>query len=157
MSETYVTIRVYFADEVAAKKTQRYLAADSRPDFEEEVAEEEYALFNAVEMLEYPSEVERLSSEHVVDIHYNNVWEDEVLEVCSVLRLFAPKATYVFMMDDEDYKGYQCFNSDSDELDEVYVVGEDDDFDETLYTDDFGRRSFDAVLKRLNFLTPLLD
>lgn len=152
MSETDVLIKVYFSDFSSAKKLGKYISSNTRPDFIDEVEDTEKTIFEAFDMLEYPSEVSLFESECAVVIHYSNIWDEESVEICEAIQLLDPNKIFVFMADDGDFKEYHLYNSEENDLVEVYVVGDDTRLDKLLYKDDFGVESFRSVINKFNLL-----
>jgi len=131
MSETYANIRFTSDLPEAFKRIHFYLDGDTRPDFEDEVPNEEKAVFEAMEFAEVPFQIEQ-RSENTLDAYF--------------LSWFKPDGAYLYFADDEEYKIYKQYHEGR--FIDLYHYMDDEDLDEKLWGLDWDQRAFDIIVER---------
>jgi len=145
MSETNAIIRFTSDSPAILKRIQFYLHGDTRPDFEEEVASEEKAVFEAMEFAEIPFQIEQ-RSENTLDAYFECVNETELENLIKALSWFKPDGAYLYFADDEEYKVYKQYHEGL--FIDLYHYMDDEALDNKLLDLDWDHRAFDLIIDR---------
>ena len=145
MSETYTLLRIVSENKDLAQRIHFYLDSNTRPDFEEEVPQNELAFFKKIESLDSPGEIV-WQNNRCFDAHFENIEESDIEEIASAISLFEQSKIYFFFMDDEEYKIYkQLING---EYKILYIIENDETIDEKLWDLDWDHRAMDYIISQ---------
>ena len=145
MSETNAIVRFISGSPEILKRIQFYLNGDTRPDFMEEVPNEEKAVFEALEFAETPVDIEQVG-ETILDAYFEFVDEAELKSLIEALSYFKPGGAYLYFSDDEEYKVYRQYYEGR--FTELYSHMDDEVFDEKLWDLDWDQRAFGLIVER---------
>ncbi len=145
MSETNAIIRFTSNLPEILKRIQFYLNDDTRPDFEDEVPNEEKAVFETMEFAEIPFQIER-PNETTLDAYFEFIDETELESLIKALVWFKQDGAYLYFADDEEYKVYKQYHDDR--FIELYHHMDDEAMDEKLWDLDWDHRAFDLIIDR---------
>ena len=145
MSSTNATIRFVATAPESLKRVEFYLNGNTRPDFEDEVPDDEKGVFTAMEFAEVPFQIEQ-RSENTLDGYFELVDENELEDIIRALAFFKPTAAYLYFADDEEYKVYKQYHNGK--FVDLYNYMDDEALDEKLWGFDWDHRAFDLIIER---------
>ncbi|HEB56732.1 MAG TPA: hypothetical protein ENI98_10625 [Gammaproteobacteria bacterium] len=145
MTEIQAIMRVVANDEETARRVMFYLDGDTRPNFEDEVPDDERAIFTGLEFSDTPIDIKR-STNYTVDAWFESINPNALEEMLSALNTFELRRCYVFLADDEEYKAY--FTYEKGALEILYSSEEDPELDAMLWELGWGIEAMELVIER---------
>lgn len=143
MSEINAIIRFSSDSPKTLTRIQFYLNGDTRPDFEDEVPNEEKAVFEAMEFAEVPFELKQ-RNDTTLDAYFEFVDETELDNLIKALSWFKPDGAFLYFADDEEYKVYKQYYEGK--FIDLYLYMDDEALDEKLWDLDWDHRAFDLII-----------
>ena len=146
MSETNAILRFKTASVEASKRILLFLDGDTRPDFDDEVAESEKSLFEAMEFAAIPLQLEQ------ADDHTIYAWLEliQLEEAESILRAFGAiagiEACHAYFADDEEFRAYFEFSDNRLKL--LYEIEQDTDIDKKLWEMNWDEFALEWVIQQ---------